>query len=190
MAIRRMRRESAGPAALAGHEAGGLRVRIAWRPQRSWQAVPLRERVGRFAAAAEGFTHGELSVVVIGQRAMAALHARALAVEGPTDVLTFDLGTDRRRRRLEGEIYICADVARATSQRILRRGHVSAASVRAQPLAAARAELALYLVHGVLHLAGYGDLSDADYARIHAREDALLRQLGLGTVFRDGERSA
>lgn len=188
MPSRRLRRHVGGVVALAGHEAGRLHVNIAWRPQRSWRAAPLLERVARYVAAAEGFREGQLSIVVVGKSAMAALHERALAVAGPTDVLTFDLGTDRRARRLNGEIYICADVARATSRRILRRAPGGAAIAVPQPLAAARAELALYLVHGVLHLAGYDDLDDDSYEQMHAREDVLLRQLGLGAVFRDGER--
>ena len=88
-----------------------------------------------------------------------------------TDVLAFDLGTDRRRRYIEGEVVVCTDVAR-------RR-----AAFRNRSLQAARAELALYLVHGILHLAGYDDRTRAGFRRMHAREDLLLCQLGLGPVY-------
>jgi probable rRNA maturation factor len=48
---------------------------------------------------------------------------------------------------------------------------------------AARAELALYLTHGILHLAGYNDHRPAEFRRMHAREDTLLAEFGLGPVF-------
>lgn len=166
-----------------------LQVRVAWRPLRSWRAVPLLESVARFVAAEEGFCAGELSVVVLGRRAMATLHETSLAIAGATDVLTFDLGTDRRAAWLEGEVYLCADVARERSRgKRLTPGAavrtVAAGGVRRED----RAELALYLVHGLLHLAGYEDYTQVGFARMHAREDELLRRMGYGNVFRDGER--
>ena len=91
---------------------------------------------------------------------MATLHQRFMGESGPTDVFSFDLGTDRRRGVLDGEVIICTDVAR---RRAVEPG-----------LASARAELALYLTHGILHLAGYDDHRPADYRRMHAREDELL----------------
>ncbi len=106
---------------------------------------------------------------------MSALHRRFRGEPGPTDVLTFDLGTDRRRRYLDGEIVACAAVA-------LSSGSSTALSARGSTLAQARRELALYVAHGVLHLAGYDDQTPRGYSRMHAREDELLVELGLGAV--------
>ena len=166
--------------AVAKHAAAPLRdeqaprVDLCWRPRRDWGALPALRRAARHALAAEGFTHGALSVAVVGRRAMARLHWRHMAVRGPTDVLTFDLGTDRARGRIDGEVVVCADVARARAPRGGdRRG---------------AAELALYVVHGILHLAGYDDHDAAGYQAMHAREDALLTQIGLGPVFQRAAR--
>ncbi len=158
--------------------AAPLQITVTWRLRRSWRAAPLLARAARHAAAAQGFRTGGLSVVVVGDTAMRALHQEYLDRADATDVLTFDLGTDRRRGRLDGEIVVCAAVA-------LARARVPAARrpARARLLAAARAELALYVVHGVLHLAGYRDDRPAAFRRMHAREDQLLAQLGLGPVF-------
>jgi probable rRNA maturation factor len=151
----------------------GLQIDIAWRLRTGWRAVALLQRVARHAAAASGFRTGQLSVAVVGAAAMAALHQRFMGEAGPTDVLTFDLGSHLPAGRLDAEIVLCADIAR-----------------RAGTLNAARAELALYLVHGVLHLAGYDDHNTRSAARMHAREDELLQQLGLGAVFRTGAMAA
>lgn len=159
--------------------ASRLAISVTWRPRRTWNVTRLLERVARYAAEAEGFRTGELSIAVVGARAMSTLHERYLQMPGPTDVLTFDLGTDRRRRALAGEVVICADVARQ------RAGKVAGAT----SLRAARSELALYVVHGVLHLAGYDDGAPATFRRMHKREDELLAACGLGRVFARGEAS-
>lgn len=149
-------------------------IEVAWRPRNSWRAVRLLRHVAEYTLLAEGFTTGRLSVAVVGATAMATLHRRFLGLPGPTDVLSFNFDTDRRRGYIDGEIVVCTDVARQRAARWSRS------------LQAARAELALYLVHGILHLAGYSDRTSAGFCRMHAREDKLLSQLGLGAAYRAG----
>ncbi len=156
-----------------------LSISVSCRIERFRSAASLLSSVARQAAAAEGFRTGELSIAIIGAAAMATLHRRFLGIAGPTDVLSFDLGTDRRHGLLDGHIAVCADVALAHVRTGLRGTHRGGAEL----LRAARAELALYVVHGILHLAGYDDHRPADFRRMHAREDELLTQLGLGPVF-------
>ncbi len=150
-----------------------VRIAVTGRPRAARAVAPLLVRTARFVAAAEGFHTGDLSLVIVGARAMATLHHRFLGQPDPTDVLTFDLGCDRQRGTLVAEILACADVAHRQAQR--RGGSLAA-------------ELALYVTHGLLHLAGYDDHSPAGYRRMHAREDELLSAIGLGCVFAGGRR--
>jgi probable rRNA maturation factor len=46
-----------------------------------------------------------------------------------------------------------------------------------------RAELLLYLVHGLLHLIGYDDRTAADARSMHEREDELLEPFGFTNVY-------
>lgn len=153
--------------------ADDLHITLTWN-LRNWRPQKTLVHAARHAAAAEGFKRGALSLVVVGARAMRTLHARYMGTAEVTDVLSFDLGTDVAAGMLEAEIVVCADVAR---RRARQRDKAARAVV---------AELALYVVHGILHQAGYDDHDDAGYRRMHAREDALLRELGLGAVFGDG----
>ncbi|MGE0479418.1 MAG: rRNA maturation RNase YbeY [Phycisphaerae bacterium] len=155
-----------------------LAIAVAWRLRTDWGCVALLKRVARHVALAEGLTGGVLSIAIVGQRAMARLHQQFLGVAGATDVITFDLrgadeaGRNRPRRGsadLNAEIVVCADVARRRASPRTRRAQV--------------AELALYVAHGVLHLAGYDDDDPRDFVRMHAREDELLGALGVGPVF-------
>jgi probable rRNA maturation factor len=45
------------------------------------------------------------------------------------------------------------------------------------------AELALYAVHGTLHLLGYDDRRKADAKRMHDMEDEILSSIGWGPIF-------
>lgn len=142
------------------------------------------ERVARHVCAAERFETGSLEVGIVGAHRMRTLHAEFFDDPSVTDVITFNLLDPEERaasngvrrgkrvaspRLIDGQVTVCADVA-------LRRGTT---------IAGARRELALYVTHGILHLAGYDDHDPADFARMHAREDDLLAEIGLGRPFRE-----
>jgi probable rRNA maturation factor len=99
---------------------------------------------------------------------MADLHLRFMDIPGPTDVLTFELDHDPRGRVTAGEVVVCVPYALREARRR-----------RVPP----RAELLLYALHGMLHLCGYDDRTDRDFATMHRREDEILNQLGVGPVF-------
>jgi probable rRNA maturation factor len=70
-------------------------------------------------------------------------------------------------RRLAGELVIGVEVALAEAQ---SRGHD------------VQAELALYVIHGLLHLCGYDDKSASAAKEMRARERYYLQQLGLPNI--------
>lgn len=80
---------------------------------------------------------------------MAAIHRDFLDIPGPTDVITFPYG----------EIFICAPVAAARSSEFAH---------------STTTELALYAVHGLLHLAGLDDIEPADAARMAREQSRIL----------------
>ena len=110
----------------------------------------------------------ELSLALVGDRRMAELHEQFLGIPGPTDVLTFPLETDRRGGVTAGEVVVCVPQAS-------RRARTEGVSVER--------ELLLYALHGMLHLAGFDDRTDPDFAAMHRTEDDILTRLGVGPVF-------
>lgn len=109
-----------------------------------------------------------LSLALVGDASMSRLHRQFMNIDGPTDVLTFELDHDARGAITAGEIVIC--VPQAMRQAARHRTSV-------------RNELLLYAIHGLLHLSGYDDLTDAGYRAMHREEDRILTALKIGPVF-------
>ena len=110
----------------------------------------------------------ELSLALVGDAKMSALHEQFMGIAGPTDVLTFPLDEDARGRVTAGEVVVCVPEAR-------RRAKTEGTDLRREAL--------LYALHGMLHLCGYDDRTPADFARMHRAEDRILAQIGVGAVF-------
>jgi probable rRNA maturation factor len=135
-----------------------------------WVDADLLRRVVGAALQRCGVSRACISVAVVGDAQIAELHERYCGLAGPTDVLTFDLGdpATKGEKPVEGEIVASAD----TAERVAReRGHTAAA------------ELALYAVHGTLHLAGHDDHDPQQAALMHALENEILAACGVGPVY-------
>ena len=136
-------------------------------PLTGWLDVQLAK-----LAALAGVAGGELSLAVVDDAQMAALHEQYRGEAGTTDVLSFDLrdepGVAREVAKVQGEVIVCLDEAR---RQAAARGH------------AVRLELLLYALHGLLHLVGEDDKAPEAAARMHRREDELLTRAGLGAVY-------
>jgi probable rRNA maturation factor len=130
--------------------------------------IPFLRRHLRSAHRLLASAPGELSVALVGDARMSALHERFMGIGGPTDVLTFELERDRRGRVSAGEIVICVPEARRAARRM-----------GTDP----KHEALLYTIHGLLHLCGFDDRTESDHRRMHRKEDELLCRLGVGAVF-------
>ncbi|MDP6152593.1 MAG: rRNA maturation RNase YbeY [Phycisphaeraceae bacterium] len=118
-------------------------------------------------AEAAGVRGGQLRVSVIDDAQMRDLHKRHKRIDDTTDVLTFDL-RDEDDEPVDADVAICIDQAQ---QAAAHHGHD------------VHHELLLYAVHGLMHLMGHND-NDPDAAHaMHAAEDDLLTQIGIGAVY-------
>jgi probable rRNA maturation factor len=90
-----------------------------------------------------------ISVLIVSDRRMAALHKEFCGLGGATDVLTFQ----------HGEIVISAETA-ARQARIFHSNLT--------------AEVQLYLLHGLLHLAGFDDVTAQQQKRMQRLQNKLL----------------
>ena len=125
----------------------------------------LREIV-RVVLEGEGENNAEVSLAMVDNPTIHQLNKRYLKHDEPTDVLSFPL-SEPGAGKLAGELVIGAGVAEAEAK---SRGHD------------VQAELALYVIHGLLHLCGYDDKSEGAAAKMRERERHYLRFLGLPDI--------
>ena len=103
---------------------------------------PFAERalsiVGKLHNRQRGVLHTlqNVDVLLVSDRRIAELHQRFMDIAGPTDVITFQ----------HGEIFVSTETAAANARRF---GTTVDAEIR------------LYIVHGLLHLAGFDDKTAA-----------------------------
>ena len=115
----------------------------------------------------EGIEHAAISVALVDNATIRRINRKHLEHDWPTDVISFTLSA-AGEPELVGELVISTELAAAT-----------AAEVSAEPAA----ELSLYVVHGLLHLCGYDDLTESDIHEMRARESTHLRRHGLMGTF-------
>jgi probable rRNA maturation factor len=137
-------------------------------------------------------TSFELAVHLVASPEMARINKTFLNHDGSTDVITFDHtgevglasssarspknqsgadlshsgnGHDKREARpaLHGEIFLCLDDA-VKQSRLFRTTW--------------QAEVARYVIHGLLHLCGHDDLKPAARRAMKREENRLLREIG------------
>jgi probable rRNA maturation factor len=143
-----------------------IRIRIA-SPQESVELNYAQLRtIGQKVLDGEGVKEAAVSVAFVDDATIQALNERYLDHAEPTDVLTFPL-SGPKAKKLEGEVVIGVDVARREAA---ERGH------------SVDDELALYVIHGLLHLCGYDDHDEEDTAEMRSRERHWLSELGLPDI--------
>jgi probable rRNA maturation factor len=128
---------------------------------------PSLSGLARRALQAEGIERASISLALVDNATIHEVNRRHLGHDWPTDVISFRL-SEPGDPVLTGEIIISAEMAAETA----RRAGVDPA-----------AELALYLVHGLLHLCGYDDQSAEDIEAIRRREREILYAEGLTNTY-------
>ncbi len=108
-----------------------------------------------------------ISVAIVDDARIAQLNEQFLEHTGPTDCITFDLA-DSGAAGIEGEIVISGETA---VREATRRNH------------APQAEALLYIIHGTLHLLGLDDATDQQSERMHAIENCVLSDIGIGPLY-------
>jgi probable rRNA maturation factor len=92
----------------------------------------------------------EIEVAIVSDRVIDQVHQRFMNIPGATDVITFE----------HGEIVTSAQTAAAQAGQF---GH------------SVEQELALYIIHGLLHLNGYDDLKRSDASRMRRTQQQILQ---------------
>ena len=108
----------------------------------------------------------EISIAFVDNPTIHRLNKQYLDHDEPTDVLSFPYSA-ANAKKLEGELVIGVEIAQ---EQATERGHD------------VQAELALYVIHGLLHLCGGDDLEDEKRAAMRQKERHYLKLLELPDI--------
>jgi probable rRNA maturation factor len=115
----------------------------------------------------EGHVRASVSIALVDNATIRLINRSYMSHDWPTDVISFPLSAPDDPV-LAGELVISAEMAGATAREI-----------GVEPWN----ELALYVVHGLLHLCGYDDASEAAACMMRRREEEILTDAGLRNPF-------
>ncbi len=125
-------------------------------------------RLAADSLIAQGVTNGEMNLLFIDESEMRQLNLDHMNKDRPTDVLSFPLDgndTDQSVDIFIGDIVVCP--AYAERQADEHRGELSHDG-------SLNDELALLVVHGVLHVLGWDHEEPVEAGKMSAAEQALL----------------
>jgi probable rRNA maturation factor len=126
-------------------------VRLDVRWLRRLAAVALEKCMGKSGDGRDSLCAlTEIGVAIVSDRTIAQVHRDFMGIAGPTDVITFE----------HGEIVMSAETAAANAAAYGHRIEV---------------ELALYTIHGLLHLNGYDDTMPAAATRMRRVQSRILQ---------------
>lgn len=103
----------------------------------------------------------EIGVYLVGVSEMIRVNETYLKHAGPTDVISFNYGSDASNHAICGELIVCVAVAVSQGRRFRTTW---------------QSELVRYIIHGTLHLIGYDDLTARARHRMKSEEDRLVRR--------------
>jgi probable rRNA maturation factor len=124
------------------------KVRLAWLRSVANRALPKCLEKLKQCSVLQDLEEVEVSLVTDAE--IAEVHGEFLGDPTPTDVITFH----------HGEIHISVETAERQCREHEKTLHE---------------ELALYLIHGLLHLAGWDDHDPGDAARMAEEQEEILR---------------
>jgi probable rRNA maturation factor len=138
-------------------------------------------QLARSVLVAEGIVSGtEVSLLFVDEATIASLNERFLGTEGPTDVLSFPIEdeADRSGRSPDEGGTGPGSIEVDTGRVVLLGDVVVCPAVAARNAVTHGAtfddEIALLVVHGILHLLGMDHQVDAEAERMELREQQLL----------------
>lgn len=123
----------------------------------------IKKLVAAVLKAEKKGVNTELSIVFVDNKRIKEMNSAFLGHNYATDVLSFPYPEPSRKNTIAGEIIVSVEMAAEFSQ---KQGY------------SLEGEVALYLIHGLLHLLGYDDKHKSDAKKMHQREGELLSNFG------------
>lgn len=122
----------------------------------------IKSVCGRF-----GVENAAVSIVIVDDEHIRRINDKFLGKDTATDVISFELSDEQDEKKVY-DIVVNAALAKEEAG---KRGHEPGD------------ELALYVLHGLLHNLGFGDVDSKQAEKMHEAEDGILQEFGYPVVY-------
>jgi len=127
------------------------------------------EEIAQVVCRRFGLSDATIGIAIVDDAGFRRLNKQFRNSDTVSDCLSFDL-SDELAAKSARTFELVLNVRQAAREADLRDHSISA-------------ELALYLVHGLLHNLGFDDATDTEAGKMHEMEDKILQELGYGSVY-------
>ena len=121
-----------------------------------------------------GFARATVSIAIVDDNEIRKINNKFLSRNCSTDCLSFDLSNDDAEADKLFELVVNAENAVREGK---LRGH------------SGEVELALYVIHSLLHNFGFDDSQQSQAKKMHDTEDEILQEFGYGPVYNSNSKS-
>ncbi len=132
------------------------------------------EKIGEIAIVALkalSKNNTEVNIVFVSNQKIRAINRRYLGIDAATDVIAFPPGEEmqgKRKKEKGKSMGFLGDVA-ISSDKAYQNAKIYGATFTE--------EVALYVIHGILHLSGYKDATKNEQARMRRKESEFLQKI-------------
>ena len=122
------------------------------------------KKIAAFVLRKNKMRNALVDITFVSNRRIRALNKMYMGRDRATDVLSFTLEEKSiwRRKKLIGDVYISSDMARKNAGRFKTNF---------------RNEIFLYVIHGSLHLLGFGDKTAKEKRKMQKLEQKFFKQI-------------
>ena len=128
--------------------------------------MPRLKKLVKAVCARFKLSKATVSIAIVNDAEIRNVSKQFLNRSSTTDCLSFNLSDNDAQKSFE----LVVNAEKAVKEANLR-GHSS------------EAELALYVIHGLLHNLGFDDSTQGQAKKMHDTEDEILQQLSYGLVY-------
>jgi probable rRNA maturation factor len=130
-------------------------------------SLPKLKKLVKAVCNRFGLSSVTVSIAIVDDAQIWKINKQFLNRNRTSDCLSFDL-SDSPRKLFE----------------LIVNGEMAVREARSRSHSS-EAELALYIIHGLLHNVGFDDSTKEKAKKMHNTEDEILQQLGYGSVYKD-----
>jgi len=130
--------------------------------------LTLLEKIAKKTLKELSKVNSEVNIVFVSNQKIRAINRKYLKRDTSTDVIAFSSEGDKVLKKIKGQSQFLGDIAISSDKAYLNAKKYNVTF---------KEELALYIIHGILHILGYRDTTAKTRMKMQKKENGLLQKI-------------